>query len=440
MPNLLHADEQGRIVGQFTIPGNNSIVAGPKLVEFQGQATLAAATFVGEGLLTTESLRVVNTITNTATINRTRMKTDPLAQTFILAQTEQLAAIDLWFEAWDDVARDWVTTIGTSNVLVQLRDVDLGLPTADVLGEALLTPAQIGQQMSDNGFVRFVMPPVSLEADHEYCFVVLCNDAISTLAVAGVGEYDTLTDRYVMAQPYQIGVLLSSSNNRTWTAHQKHDLTFRLLVAHMAIGDLVKVVDLQDVVFADPIDHLLIRAAVDRPNEACNVEFLVTIGEGASLRSYVCAESQPITFDTPYTGTVHLQARLTGTTSSTPTLYRNITVIGGKRLDGSVYISRSLDTNLGLDASVDVSVYYDALLPSGSAVTAWVQDGVVDDEPVFVEMTQPEFGAAADLGDGWWEYRWDYNDLSQPDTRIKLVLTGSAAAIPRVKNLRTAMI
>lgn len=479
MTNLV-ADSNGRIVGQFTIPGDNTFTSGPKLVEFFGEATQASATFVGEGTLTTETLRVVNNVTRTTFIVPPPQRPgggsiapgvwepsgggppppeitppppfyptippgfdqsfDPLAQTFMLGETTQLAAIDLWFLSWNDVTRAWDTTVGTTPVVVQLRDVRIGLPTLDVFAESRLTAEQITQQMAANGFVRFPFSPVVLEANREYCFVAMCNDAVSQLALAGMDEFDTSTNRYVGVQPYTVGVLLSSSNNRTWTPHQKQDLTFRLLKAQIALADRTKTVDIGSVSFSSPVHSLLVLAAVDRPSSDTDVVFTLSTGSGPTLVEYECYENQPISLVDTYTGTVHLSALLTGTENLTPTLHRDITVVGGLRQEGSVYITRSMSTNLGVATDCNVSVYYDAFLPVGSGCTASIQNGEVADEPVFEAMIAPEVGATTDLGDGWIEYRWDYDALAQPDTRIKLELTGSWVAIPRIKNLRVVMI
>lgn len=58
-----------------------------------------------------------------------------------------------------------------------------------------------------------------LQAKREYAVVVLCDDATTALYVAELGKQDP-TRGYVTSQPYQVGVLLSSSNASTWTAHQ----------------------------------------------------------------------------------------------------------------------------------------------------------------------------------------------------------------------------
>lgn len=409
------ANAQGAITGTFTIP--EGIPAGTKLVQFQGAATTASATFVGRGTLKIEDLRVVNTRINRRTLT---WQGDPLAQTFILSERQQIAAIDLWF-----------TAKGTTNVLVQIRDVALGLPTASVVTEALLTPAQI----TVGNWTRFVFTPTVLEADQEYCVVIACNDAVSAVAIAGIGEFDATAQQWVAAQPYQIGVLLSSSNNRTWTAHQTQDLTFRLLACdynedynEVYEGATRKVVPLTSQTVTDA-DHLMVLAAVDRPTSDCDVVFNVTV-DGTV---YTVMEAQPFTLTSRYTGVVQMEAVLTGTYTASPTLYRDIHLVAGKRVSPSTYITRAMQTNIGLAESVKITVYYDVYLPGTSSVAAHYESsaGVWSELPI-VDGTE--------LGDGWQEVKREVSGFAGLETRVKLTLNGSALMRPRVKNLRVAMI
>ena len=408
------ANAQGQITGQFQIPEN--VPAGTKLVEFQGAASTATATFVGRGTLKIEDLRVVNT-----KINR-RILTwvgDPLAQTFVLAERQQVAAVDLWF-----------TAIGTTNVLVQIRDVELGLPTASVVTEALLTPADINL----DGWTRFRFTPTILDADQEYCIVVACNDAVSAVATAGIGEFDAAAQQWVTSQPYQIGVLLSSSNNRTWTAHQTKDLAFRLLACDYNVetnevfeGSTRKVVNLEPQTVTNA-DHLIVLAAVDRPTADTDVVFNVTV-DGVT---YSVMEAQPFTLNARYSGEVQMEAVLTGTYTDSPTLYRDIHLIAGTRLASSDYISRAMQTNIGLGASVKITAYYDVFLPGTASVDAYYESaaGVWSALPIV---------GGTELGNGWQEVKREIDDFDGLETRVKLVLNGSGLQNPRVKNLRVAI-
>lgn len=166
----------------------------------------ASAVFVGQGQLTVNTLRQVNTITT--------IWVDPLAQTFVLDKATQLAGVDLWF------------TAKGGDVRLQIRDVANGVPSRTVLAEAHIPASSI--VVSGGGHTRVLLPsPLSLAAGTEYAFVVLCDDAETALSVAELGKFDATAQQWVVSQPYQVGVLLSSSNASTWTAHQDRDLTFR---------------------------------------------------------------------------------------------------------------------------------------------------------------------------------------------------------------------
>ena len=192
----LIANSSGEIAGKFTIPAN--VPAGSKLVEFYaGADQRAAATFIGRGTLERNELRLVTTIVNRRVL---QWNTDPLAQTFTLPVKKMVTGIDLWFAAK-----------GTSNVLVQIREVDNGFPTPEVMAESILLPADIAL----SGPTRFKFPSVPLEANHDYALVVACDDAVTELWVGELGQFDTFLQKWVTSQPYQIGVLLSSSNNKT---------------------------------------------------------------------------------------------------------------------------------------------------------------------------------------------------------------------------------
>lgn len=408
------ANAQGELVGKFTIP--SGIPAGTKLVEFLGSQTNATATFVGRGTLKTEDLRVVNTKVNRRMLT---WKGDPLAQTFVLEERQQVAAVDLWF-----------TAVGATNVLVQIREVELGLPTPNVVTEALLTPADI----TTNTWTRFRFVPALLEANAEYCIVIACNDAVSAVAIGGIGEFDASVQQWVSAQPYQIGVLLSSSNNRTWTAHQTQDLTFRLLACdynadnnEIVGGVTQKVVTLAPQTVVDA-DHLMVMAAIERPSAQCDVVFRVTVGSAV----YVVIERQPFTLTARYSGEVQMEAVLTGTSTESPTLYPDIHLVSAKRMLTSDYVTRAMQTNIGLSESVKITVYYDVLLPGTASIDAYYESAADT-------WTALPIVDGAELGDGWQEVRREVEDFEGLETRVKLVLNGTALMRPLVKNLRVAM-
>lgn len=408
----LIADANGQIAGKFTIPAN--VPVGSKLVEFQSNASVPAqATFVGRGQITIRELQLLKRRWwKWINPNGTPCLVDPLAQTFMLETAQQVSAIDLWF-----------TAKGTSNVLVHIREASLGVPTSNVIAEAVLTPAAV----TLNTWTRFSFPVITLDPNTEYALVVMCNDAVGALATAGLGEFDAEAQKYVTSQAYQVGVLLSSSNNLTWTAHQTKDLTFRLLGPSYIPDNQSRTITFDPITVTDA-DQVLIMAAIERPTEDCDVLFSVTAG----TKTYVMTEAQPTQLDSRYTGEITWSATLTGAANASPVLHRQVQLVAAKRLATGDYISRAIDTKVGPTVlAVKITAYFDALLPGGSSVVASAQDGES-------WVTLPVV-ATEDQGDGWVEYRAEVEDQEMLETRIKLSLTGTDHIRPRVRNLRVAI-
>lgn len=122
----LTANADGVLRGRFTIPAD--VPAGAKTVAFRGAekgGSRASAIFVGQGDLTVQNVRQVNTVTN--------YWADPLAQSFVLEADRQVCGVDLWFTASGGPAR------------VQIRDVANGFP-AKRCWRGLCAPKRHGGQ------------------------------------------------------------------------------------------------------------------------------------------------------------------------------------------------------------------------------------------------------------------------------------------------------
>lgn len=131
---------------------------------------------------------------------------DPLAQTFSLDAAAQITGVELF-----------VTALGATAITVQIRETQVGFPTQRIIAEAVMQPgAIVVNQINRWLFAQ----PIVLMPQTEYAIVILCNDATGAVGVAELGKWDVAGGRNVTSQPYNVGVLLSSSNARTWTAHQ----------------------------------------------------------------------------------------------------------------------------------------------------------------------------------------------------------------------------
>lgn len=395
----LTANAHGEIRGKFRIPAN--VPSGAKAVLFTGKGgSSASASFVGQGSLTVQNIVQAQTIT--------RYWTDPIGQTFALVRAAQICGVDLWF-----------TARGESPVRVQIRDTDNGYPGKAVLAETILEPAEI--VVTGGGHTRALFPaPVTPPADAEYAIVVMCDDAVTALAVAELGQFDAVRQYYVASQPYQVGVLFSSSNASAWTAHQDKDLAFRLLAADFTAASAE--VALGSAIVEEATD-LMVLALEDLPRADTRVEYELTLPGGAVQR---VAAGQPVRLAAAQTGGVSVTAALSGATGgASPVLYPGTQVLAGTVRASAVYQPRAIPA---VNATRAVLVY-EALLPSGASVTPDIRA----DDSAWSAMTAD---GAAQQGDGWVEFRW-VADLSGADeVRYRLTLAGASLARPQVRNLK----
>lgn len=477
------ANAQGEVAGRFTIPAG--IPAGAKQVSFIGTASRADATFIGEGTVTlltkrstvtthqqdvwtkgqgggswrrdsyggggfwnmggsgnsagvwtpdgwywentgettpfpTDNIASVSALGGDAsayTQSTGPQVFDPLAQTFLLQTTVQVSALELWFTA---------KGTGSQNVLVQIRPCENGVPSYGVIAQAVLKPEDI----TLNTWQRLTFPPATIVANQEYAIIVGATDSVSAIAVANMGEYDTVAQQWVTTQPYQIGVMLSSSNNLTWTPHQTSDLAFRLLAnVYPSEPDQAptRTVTLDPIDVVDA-DQLIVLATVDRPGTGCQVVFNITAG-GVT---YQAVENQVVTLQSRFTGELTWTVTLTGTTYTSPKIHKDLQLIAGKRLTSGTYITAALDTKVGpLKLSVDLDVYIDAYLPSGSSLDVSAEIGAAWEDLTLVESEE--------LGESWVELHYQLEGITETQTRLQLVLGGTAVSRPGVCNLRAAM-
>lgn len=392
------ANAQGVVNGKFTIPAG--VPAGSKLVTFRGSGgSTGQAAFIGQGTRITEVRRTVNTVR--------QQFYDPLAQTFTLSEATQIAAVDLWFAA-----------LGTSDIEVQIRETANGVPTSAILAETRIKPS--AANTSAHTRVSFDSP-VYLQADTEYALVALCDDATSALRMAELGKWDATNSRWVTSQPYQIGVLLSSSNASTWTAHQDRDLTFRL---HRAVfSEVDKTVALGSVAVTAATD-LILLAQDELPRSDTHIDYILGLPDGTTLP---VANGQQVRLAAAITGNVTVSARLTGSAGASPILFPGTQLVVGKVGAAGDYVSRAIPGG----TNVRLKVVFDALIPGGASVAVKYKGGDVGDAWAAVPFVGSNPG-----DDGFHEITHEVAGVTEAMLQIKLELAGSTAARPRVKNLR----
>lgn len=396
----LVADSNGVVSGRFRIPDN--IPSGVKDVVFVGGGgTVGRATFIGRGLELIEEREVETT--------RVVQRYDPLAQTFSLAAPRQLSGVDLLVKAK-----------GSAAVEVQIREVENGVPTQVVLTSSRKRAADmVVDQWNHWHFKR----PVLIPANVEYAIVVLCNDAVAAVGTSQLGQWDAVAKRYVTAQPYQVGVMLTSSNASTWTPVQDSDLCFRLRENNYDNGRREIVIGSFSVT---NVTDLMVRANTECPTSACAVKFRLDLPGG--LIRWV-QEEQPLTLPTAITGTVTVTAVLNGEGSVSPLLYRDVQLLHGAVSNSATYVGRAITGGTNVHPKIIVEAY----MPGTATVTAYVK-GVDKDDAAWLAMTVTE---SVQMDDGWVELTFE-RPAAMTETMIhaKLLLSGSSRYRPKARNLR----
>ena len=231
----LIADSNGVATGHFTIPENIPLGSVEvRAFETGSPGNFGSATYTASMRLTE---KVVQTTVQTYSV-------DPLAQSFMLSENRIISGVGLWFSAFGNSAH---------NIKVQLRPMVNGYPSNEILAETSMRIT--GETDTRNKLASFVSggvvgedglyyqneqvfefnKPVICYAGTQYCFTVMSANTSDALLVATTGErmkdvptgYDE-ENAIVTINPYLDGVLFSSSNAFTWTAHQNSDIMFKL--------------------------------------------------------------------------------------------------------------------------------------------------------------------------------------------------------------------
>jgi hypothetical protein len=397
---ILTANAAGEVSGKFTIPAN--VPAGAKGVAVLGAGgSYGVTTFTGRGTIRTEERRIVTTITE----NRVAFF-DPLAQTFTLNESRHIAAVDLWF-----------TVAGVDDVIVQLRDTDNGFPGRSVIAEKRVKPSSI---ITNGNHTRVTFDaPVWLDGGREFALVLLTDGADAAVAVAELGKFDASAQKWITSQAYQVGVLLSSSNAATWTAHQEKDLAFRLQAAKFT--ETSKTVSLGTVSLSDTSD-LLAMLNVEVPATGANAEIIATAPDGTSYRM---VPGRAVNLPTRINGNMSVSMQLTGTEKASPVVYPGMQFAAGDLQTSAIYVSRGFPC--GTNARVSIS--FEALTTGSAEIAVALKK--TDGSWQTVALT-----SGVEVGDGWVERKYVVTGFSATTTAVRLTLTGNAQNRPRVRKLR----
>lgn len=237
------ANDNGYFTAKLTVPsgvpcGKADIkIISPGEYNSEGIDRTGSAIFSAQGTLMTTTMTDTKVITehyNVLVEIDNLYKSDPLAQSFMMSDTydRNLMRIDLYF----------ATKSTKRPAIVQVRNMVNGYPGETVYAEVKLDPEDVNvptiEYDSETGGITYLGDPVATEvilnqpvycvAGVMYCFVVLSDSNEYSMLYAELGETILNTSQQLVVNPYATGVMFSSSNSSTWTAHQGADLRFEL--------------------------------------------------------------------------------------------------------------------------------------------------------------------------------------------------------------------
>ena len=154
---------------------------------------------------------------------------DPLAQSFYVEPDSGIFAtsVDLYFYSRDPELP----------VTIQLRPIQLGLPTSEVypFSEVVIDPedVQISADASLPTRVTFESP-VYLAGKQFHALAILSNSSVYNIWISRLAEIDVTTtdlaeeEQVLVSKQPLSGSLFKSQNGSTWTPSQFEDLKFKL--------------------------------------------------------------------------------------------------------------------------------------------------------------------------------------------------------------------
>lgn len=361
-------------------------------------------------------------------INRTIEETvrvrqiDPVAQTFLLAESQQIAAVDIYFTQKDP----------TLPVRVSIQNVVNGFPGQMVLAEKLVFPGSITTSATGAIATRVTFDyPAFCTNTQEYCVVIASTSNAYQIAIARLGHTDWLTGQVINKNPFA-GVMFTSSNATSWSPDQTADIKFAL---YRTAYTTTTETHTYTAITGLTASFFCLRASSVIP-AGCSVvwQYKVntmpwrTFTPGVTVNSTVAITS------------LQFRVTLNGTSYQSPIVGGSPVVLVGKYNQTSRYISRNTDlAALGQSAYTGLNIYLDQkLVGSGSSIAVYyAKDGT--------GTTWISAGAATlvtALADGFSQFKYSVSGItgSPTDMRLRIDLTSSSDGLSWAEVRRAMMI
>ncbi|QDK04952.2 virulence-associated protein [Listeria phage LP-066] len=352
----LMANADGTVKGTITIPAG--IRCGVREVTLRNADNLGISTFTAQGRKKTVQDIIIRT-------HVTANLYDPLAQSFQFTDDRVITSLGLHFASKD---------AGENNVIVQIRGMsDGGQPNKTIYAERVLTPAQVNVSADSSKETKVTFDdPIMCKAGQEYCIVIVTDSDSYTmwLGTRGKPRIDSPSD-LITSNPYVQGVLFSSSNASTWTAHQDSDLKFNVYTAKFNEQAVLEFDTMKNV----KVDRVVLMSTYLTPNNTgCIWDMKIVLDNEPTGVTVADKEWQPIgnyqDLDVEQLAReVKLRATFVANNYISPLLSLDDIMFAGflTALKGS-YVSRNI--NMTDSPYNTVKISYEAFLPANTTVKA----------------------------------------------------------------------
>ena len=411
------ADENGSFNAKFKVPTKDVegiavpcgsvdvILTGTNEIgeEYSGRATYSAS-----GTLLTTTIVDTTVITShynvLTTVTSWQENSDPLAQSFVMSTTNDrvLMKLGLYF----------ATVSPTRPAVVQVRNMVNGYPGKDVYAQVIVDQNDINLPTDPNVPVVtevVLNQPVYCKAGVEYCFVIMSDSNAYSMYYAEMGNRLLgSTDEDMIINPYATGVMFSSSNASTWTAHQGADLKFELYRSrYTGRGEIIF-----DHVSHDEVTGVFLDAAYqDNHNDGLDWYYKYKMHDGTDS---VWLPIDTLTYrelrDT--TSEISLKAIINTDFSTSPYIdIGRVTLRSMIDKKTATYISEHVTADDFEDPYQALKLQYQVALPTGSDHKIYYMD---DYNGEWVEVKTSEYVTLTTkiISEEFTQYTWDISKVN----------------------------
>lgn len=401
-PGSILVPLNGRFTAKFNVPSN--VPCGVVDVKFVGEHASGSTTYAAQGrnqVIQETILRTINVVN----------PYDPIAQSFQFDSDYILSKVGLYFARKSQ----------TKPIVLEIRNMVNGYPGQTAYARQIVDVENINVSDDASAVTEIQLnQPVYLKANTSYCLTVLSDSNEYAMYVAELGKEEIRTHQTVTANPYSAGVLFTSSNAQTWTAHQATDLKFNLYRCQYTGEANIVFEDVSTEMF----NRLLIAAdSIDYKNNG--IEWYYRL-PGQTVWNMLDTFVDRDLDNSVNSISLKCVMHVSNTTSP---------IIPGKALslisftDGltGTYISRTVAMS---DKYNSVKISLDLALPAGTNVALYI----AGDSEVFHQVTDTP--KITEVDGEFKNYIWEVNSLNDKSYKIKIVLSTTNPLVrPRARRL-----